>query len=414
MLNTYLVAIIALLIIRFLFSTLTDYLNVKHLDSSLPEEMQEFYEQDKYAKSQNYLKTQSNFQLIEGFFTLIITLVFILKGGFNQVDHIARSFSLSETYTSMLFLALLSFLSFLLQLPFSLYHTFKIEQKFGFNQTSISTFISDLIKHAILFALIVLPIFATVGYFFDSFGPKAWFYSFLSIAFIQIALMYLAPTLIMPLFNKFTPLEDGELKTAIFDYAQKENFPLKEIYTMDGSKRSAKSNAFFTGFGKNKRVVLFDTLVEKHSVEELVAIIAHEMGHYKKRHIPKLMTSSFMQLALMLFLLSFFIKNENLFQAFGMEHLSTYASLIFFAFLYSPISFLLSICSNFFLRKYEFEADAFSFKSYQKKDALIHALKKLSVHNLSNLTPHPLKVFVEYSHPPVLERVKALRKLQGA
>ncbi|SCA59005.1 CAAX prenyl protease 1 homolog [Chlamydiales bacterium SCGC AB-751-O23] len=412
--NLYLIVIIALLLARFAFSSLVDSLNVNNLSHDLPEEMKEYYDAEKYQKSQSYLVTQTRYALVEESFTLITTLAFILLGGFNFIDQFARSFQLSTIYTGTIFLLTLSLVNLVINLPFSLYHTFVLEQKFGFNQTTIKTYIGDFFKQGLLFCLLALPIFASITYFFDSFGSNAWWQSFLFIVAFQVTLMYLSPTLIMPLFNKFTPLEDGELKQAIFDYAEKEDFPLKEIYTMDGSKRSAKSNAFFTGFGKSKRVVLYDTLIEKHSTEELVAVIAHEMGHYKKRHIPKLMFTSFAQLGFMFFLLSFFIKNPDLFKAFKMQDTSTYASLIFFAFLYSPISFIISIFSNFFLRKYEFEADAFSFKSYRRPGALITALKKLSVHNLSNLTPHPLKVFIEYSHPPVLQRIEALKKLETA
>jgi STE24 endopeptidase len=222
-------------------------------------------------------------------------------------------------------------------------------------------------------------------------------------------MLFIAPILIMPLFNKYTPLEDGELKDKISMYAKKEGFKMKGVFKMDGSKRSTKSNAFFTGFGSSKRIVLFDTLIEKHSVDELLSIIAHEMGHYKLKHIVKSIIASFFELGLTLLVLSIFMKNRDLFEAFKMEHISVYASLLFFGFIYSPVSELLSIISNYFSRKHEYEADKYSVDSLGLKEPFIAALKKLSVDNLSNLTPHSLKVFLEYSHPPVLKRLEAIR-----
>jgi STE24 endopeptidase len=223
--------------------------------------------------------------------------------------------------------------------------------------------------------------------------------------------MFLVPVVIMPIFNKFTPIKDCELKTTLEEYAKKENFKLKGIFTMDGSKRSTKSNAFFTGFGKFRRIVLFDTLIEKHSIDELVSILAHEIGHYKKKHILVHLVISIITSGIMFFILSFFLNNPGLFTAFKMEHTSIYASLLFFGFLYAPIEMITSIFSNILSRKNEYQADEYSVKTYKKPYAMILALKKLSVDNLSNLTPHPFKVFLSYSHPPVLERIKLIRKL---
>jgi STE24 endopeptidase len=223
--------------------------------------------------------------------------------------------------------------------------------------------------------------------------------------------MFIAPVVILPLFNKFTPVESGPLSEAVKHYAESQNFKIKGIFKMDASRRSTKSNAFFTGFGRFRRIVLFDTLIEKHSVEELVAILAHEMGHYKKKHIQKNLLMSFMTTGIMFFILSFFLNNPGLFEAFKMQDTSIYASLLFFGFLYSPIEMMISLYSNHLSRKYEYEADAFSAATYADPESMVSALKKLTVENLSNLTPHPLMVFLEYSHPPVLERIKALRRL---
>ncbi|MCK4520032.1 MAG: M48 family metallopeptidase, partial [Candidatus Omnitrophica bacterium] len=237
----------------------------------------------------------------------------------------------------------------------------------------------------------------------------AWIFCWLGVTVFEFFLIFIAPIVIMPLFNKFIPLEEGELKDAVENYAQAQNFKLKGLFKMDGSRRSAKSNAFFTGFGKYRRIVLFDTLIKKHNTDELVSILAHEVGHYKKKHILKMMVISIFTNGLMFFILSFFINNPEIFAAFSVENFSIYASLLFFGFLYTPINLILSLGMSFLSRRHEYEADNYAVTTYKKPGAFILALKKLSVDNLSNLTPHPLKVFIAYSHPPVLERIKALK-----
>jgi STE24 endopeptidase len=304
-------------------------------------------------------------------------------------------------------------LSFIVSLPFSIYSTFKIESQFGFNRTTPRTFITDIIKSILLAILLGAPVLALILWFFENSGPYAWFYCWLGVILFSVVLQFLAPVLIMPLFNTFTPLQEGSLNEKITHYAKQENFKIQGIYTMDGSKRSAKLNAFFTGFGTFRKIVFFDTLVEKLSEDEIVAVLAHEMGHYKKHHIWKMMGASVFQTGLMFFLLSFFIKNPGLFEAFAMEALSIYASLVFFAFIYSPLNTLLSILFNYFSRVHEFEADRYAAHSTGKPEMLIQGLKKLSRENLSNLTPHPLMVFFSYSHPPVLERIRTLNGIKG-
>ncbi|RUM89316.1 MAG: M48 family peptidase, partial [Thermodesulfatator sp.] len=289
--------------------------------------------------------------------------------------------------------------------------TFVIEEKFGFNRTTVRTFISDFLKGLTLTAIIGGLIFAGVIWFFETMGTWAWLYCWMALGMFQIMLLFVAPVLIMPIFNKFEPLEDGELKKSILDYARKENFKMQGVFKMDGSKRSTKSNAFFTGFGRFKRIVLFDTLIARHTVEELTAIIAHEMGHYKLKHILKGIIRSILMSGFTLWLLSLFMGNQGLFEAFGMDHISVYASLVFFGFLYAPIGMATGIIDKAISRKYEFQADAYAVRTYGHPEALITALKKLSVDNLSNLTPHPFMVFLEYSHPPVLERIRAIRRL---
>jgi STE24 endopeptidase len=252
---------------------------------------------------------------------------------------------------------------------------------------------------------------AGVMAFFQYAGGMAWLYCWLATTVFTLFIQFIAPTWIMPLFNKFTPLEEGELRESILSYAKSVKFSLQNLFVIDGSKRSTKSNAFFTGFGKNKRIALFDTLIEKHTVAELVAVLAHEIGHYKKRHIIQGMLISIIQMGVMFLLLSIFINHEGLFQAFYMENISIYVGLIFFGMLYSPIELILSIFMQIFSRKNEYEADRYSAETTKDPNSMIDALKKLSVHNLSNLTPHPLYVFLNYSHPPVLERINAIRNL---
>ncbi|MDD4183191.1 MAG: M48 family metallopeptidase, partial [Candidatus Omnitrophica bacterium] len=239
----------------------------------------------------------------------------------------------------------------------------------------------------------------------------AWVYCWIAVTGFQLFLLFIAPVVIMPLFNKYTPLENGELKSAIENYAKEQKFALAGVFKMDASRRSTKSNAFFTGFGKFRRIALFDTLIQKHTVDELVSVLAHEIGHYKKKHFVKGIILSVITTGIMFFILSFFINNQGLFGAFKMQSLSIYASLIFFGFLYSPINLFISIFSNIISRKHEYEADAFAITTYKKPESFIIALKKLTVDNLSNLTPHPLKVFLDYSHPPVLKRIEAIRKI---
>ena len=215
----------------------------------------------------------------------------------------------------------------------------------------------------------------------------------------------------MPLFNKFSPLEDGDLKETINGYTEREKFRIQGIFTMDGSKRSSKVNAFFTGFGRFRKIVFYDTLMEKLTTGEIVAVLAHEMGHFKKKHIIKMLVISVVQTGIMFYFLSLIMQNQGLFEAFKMDHISTYASLIFFGYLFSPVNMLVSIAFNFISRKHEYEADAYAIDSTSTVDDLISGLKKLSQANLVNLTPHPVAVFLEYTHPPVLERIEAIRKL---
>jgi len=408
--NYFLIIILAVLIGTYLLDLVVDTLNTRHLKTELPEEFRDCYDADKYKKSQEYLKENTRFGIVSDSIVTPITIAFILFGGFNIVDQFARSFNLGSILTGLIFAGVLMLASQILLIPFSIYSTFVIEERYDFNKTTPKTFVLDILKAWLLVAVIGGILLSVVLWFFEKAGPWAWLYCWVAITLFQLFLMFIAPVVIMPLFNKFFPLEEGDLKNAINDYAGAQNFKMKGVFTMDGSKRSTKSNAFFTGFGKFRRIVLFDTLIEKHTTEELVSVLAHEMGHYKKRHILKSMIISILTTGLMFYILSLFISNRDLFAAFRMQEISIYASLLFFAFLYSPIEMILSVFGNMLSRRNEYEADSYSVKTYKKPLSMIAALKKLSVENLSNLTPHPLKVFLSYSHPPVLERIRAIRK----
>jgi STE24 endopeptidase len=409
--NPYLLIILAILIFSYFLDLIVEILNLKNINPELPGEFEGYYDAEKYRKSQEYLRENTRFDLVSNTILTPITVAFILLGGFNVVDNFARGFKLGSIATGLVFAGVLMLASQVLHIPFSIYDTFVIEEKYGFNKTTPKTFVMDILKSWLLAVIIGGIVLSAVLWFFEKAGPLAWLYCWGAVTLFQLFMMFIAPVLIMPLFNKFTPIEDGELKGAIENYSRKQDFKMKGVFTMDGSKRSSKSNAFFTGLGKFRRIVLFDTLIEKHSKEELVSILAHEVGHYKKKHILRSFLISVVTMGLMFYILSLFINNTGLFAAFGMEKTSIYASLVFFGFLYSPIEMILSIFGNALSRKNEYEADAFAVNTYGEKNSFIEAIKKLTVENLSNLTPHPLKVFLEYSHPPVIERIRAVRSL---
>ena len=409
--NIYAIIILATIVLDFILDLITNQLNLKALKKQVPKEFEEVYDADTYAKSQEYTKVQTRFGYLTGTFDLILLLVFWFSGGFNWLDQIVRSFGFGELVTGLFFMVILMIAKSILSLPFSIYSTFVIEERFGFNKTTPKTFVMDMVKGLLLGAVIGLPLLAGILAFFMYTGEWAWLYAWIAVTVFTLAMQYIAPTWIMPLFNKFTPLEEGELRTAIEDYTEKVDFPLQGLFVIDGSKRSSKSNAFFTGFGKNKRVALYDTLIENHTVPELVAVLAHEIGHFKKKHIIKGMITSVVHSAVLFFLLSIFLNQQGLFDAFYMEEMSVYAGLIFFGMLYAPIEMILSVFMQMSSRKHEFEADAYAAETTGQPEDMVSTLKKLAKDNLSNLTPHPWYVFLNYSHPPVMQRIEAIRKI---
>jgi STE24 endopeptidase len=411
--NIYFIIILTAILGLYLLNLVSNLLNLKALSPNLPEEFADTYDAEKYRQSQEYTRVTTRFGLLEATLSLLIFLAFWFLGGFEWLDQLIRSLGYGPIVTGLLVAAALFLAGEILSIPFELYDTFVIEEKFGFNKTTPKTFCLDHVKNLVLSAALGLPILALILYLFGKFD-HAWLFGWIAVSAISLLLAYLAPRFILPLFNKFSPLEDGELKKAIHEMARQCEFPLTEVSVMDGSKRSSKSNAFFTGLGKNKKIALFDTLIENHGTGELVAVLAHEIGHFKKKHIHQSIVLGILQTGVLFYLLNLFLKNENLFAAFGVAQTSVYLSLIFFTLLFKPISKVLSILLAILSRKNEFEADAFAAAHTGSPESLVTALKKLSADNLSNLTPHPLLVFLTYSHPPILKRSAALRSLSSS
>ncbi len=393
---------------------ISSVLNIKALSPTLPEDFKGVYDDEKYAKSQEYTRVSERYGILTSTYSLTLLLVFWFAGGFGFLDSSLRSLGMSEILTGLAFIGILFIGNTLLTIPFQIYDTFVIEERFGFNKTTPKTFVIDQAKGLILGAALGIPLLAMVLWIFGT-VDHAWLWAWLAFTAFQLLMTYLAPTYILPLFNKFEPMEDGELKSRIQAMSKKCDFPLTEIHVMDGSKRSTKSNAFFTGFGKRKKIALFDTLIANHGTDELLGVLAHEIGHFKKKHIIQRMIFSIIQTAAVFFLLGLVTDQassfaRSLFNAFGVAEISTYAGLVFFMLLFSPVSKILSVFGNMSSRKHEFEADAYAAEIQETPEHLITALKKLSADNLSNLTPHALPVFLDYSHPPMLVRLKALQE----
>jgi STE24 endopeptidase len=408
--NLIAVIILVTIAIDFILNAWADYLNLKTLRPDVPEAFKGVYEPDQYRKSQQYLRVNTRFGWITGSLNVVLLLVFWFVKGFPLLDQWVRSWNLSPILSGLIFIGILGLVKAIVSLPFSIYGTFVIEERFGFNKTTWSTFVLDIFKGLLLAILLGTPLLAGVLAFFEYAGSFAWLYCWIAVTVYMLAVQFIAPTWIMPLFNKFSPLEDGDLKSAILSYAKSIKFPVQNVFVMDGSRRSSKSNAFFTGFGKNKRIALFDTLIKQHTSEELLAVLAHEMGHYKKKHILLSMILGILQTGLMLYLLSLFISYQGLFDAFYMNNMSVYAGLIFFAMLYSPLDFFMGMIMQMVSRKNETAADRFAAETTGDPRSMVDALKKLSAHNLTNLTPHPFYVFLNFSHPPVLQRINDLTR----
>ena len=403
--------ILAISIFSYVFDQILDYLNLKAQRKDLPEDIASFYDHEKYYRSLDYHNELTKFGFISAAFGFTISLFMLLFGGFGMLDNFLRQYFHTEITLALTFFAILILAFDILTLPFQWYSTFVIEEKFGFNKTTVKTFVVDKLKGYALGAFIGGLLVSVLIYLIQQIGASFWiWFGVMAAAFVLFINMFYT-SLIVPLFNKLTPLPGGELKTAIESFAAKINFPLDNISVMDGSKRSAKANAFFSGIGKKKKIVLYDTLITNHTTEELVAVLAHEVGHFKKKHIVWSYLLSIVQIFFTLFILSLMVFNENLSLALGGTHQAIHLNLLAFGILFSPISGITGLLMSLYSRKNEFEADAYARQTYSGK-ALADALKKLSVDSLSNLYPHPVYVFFHYSHPPLLKRLKAIQSVQ--
>lgn len=399
--------IIAFVAGGYLLNLILNYLNLSNHSDHLPERLKDFYDEEKYQRSQQYDRAKTKLSLLTSTVGTILIILIIAFGGFAVLDEWARSISQHFIWMPLLFFGIIYLASDLFGLPVALYDTFVIEEKYGFNRTSPKTFIIDKVKGYLLTILLGGGILALIIWFYHWAGGLFWLYALIAVSVISIFFAMFYTSLIVPLFNKLSPLTKADLREAIENYTAKVNFSLKNIFVIDGSKRSTKSNAYFSGLGPKKSIVLFDTLTEKHTNEELVAVLAHEVGHYKKKHIYKGIGLSVLQTGIMFYLLGFLVGQPALSAALGAEVHSFHMGLLAFGLLYAPVSLFTGMAMNAFSRKNEYEADAFAARTYDAA-ALQSALKKLSVENLSNLEPHPAYVFVHYSHPPVLSRLRAL------
>jgi len=407
--DTLFYILISILIISFIVDKVLDALNAKHYKDPIPPELSDVYEEEDYLKSQNYKKANDRFSSIASSISLVVTLFFFYLDGFAFVDEWARTFSDNTIIIALLFFGSIMFASDLLSTPFSYYHTFIIEEKFGFNKTTLKTFLVDKIKAWLMSAILGGLLLSIIIWFYEAVGSNFWLYAWGIIAVFVFFMNMFYARLIVPLFNKQTPLCDGSLKTKIQDYAQKVGFKLDKIVVIDGSKRSTKANAYFSGFGSEKRVTLFDTLIKDLEEEEIVAVLAHEVGHYKRKHILFNLIISILIMGFTFWLLSLFIGNPILSEALNVASPSFHIGLIAFGILYSPISELTGLIMNFISRIFEYQADNYAKETFDAAP-LISGLKKLNKNSLSNLTPHPAYVFVYYSHPTLLQRYHNVKK----
>lgn len=407
--STVLLLLLGIILIEYLIEQWLDWKNYNTLGQKLPESISDLYTNDEFLKSVDYNKTKSRFSFWSGIYALLLAFAVLGSGILGGYYHFLEQFISQESFRAIIFFAGLTLASDILNFPFQYYHTFVIEEKFGFNKSSLRLFFSDKVKGYVLSFILGGGMIWVLIELLLWLGPSYWWYFWIIITLFSIVMNMFYTSWIMPLFNKLSPLQDGSLKDKIMTYAQKVDFPLQNIYVIDGSKRSNKANAFFSGMGKRKKIVLYDTLINNHSEEELLAILAHEVGHYKKKHIYISLLVSVLQSGLMLYFSSLVLFNEALSMALGAEKLSLAVNLIAFALLYSPISQLIGLLMNVLSRKHEFEADAYAAETSNALD-LVTALKKLSSFHLSHLTPHPWYVFYHFSHPPLVQRIGALEK----
>ncbi|MDA8017384.1 MAG: M48 family metallopeptidase [Thermoanaerobaculia bacterium] len=405
-LNLYSAVILAALLVSWALGRIATILNLNALRSVPPPELEGVYDETRFRRSQEYTRERSRFGFWTSTFDLAALLAFWWLGGFDVLDRWLRGFDLSELWTGLLFIGALVVGKAAVDLPFSIWSTFVIEERYGFNRTTPKTFVLDLVKSLALGAALGGPVVAAILVFFQR-VENAWLWSWLLVAAVTLLVQVVLPTWILPFFYRFTPLDQGSVRQALEDYARKVGFGLDGIFVIDGSRRSTRSNAFFTGFGKTKRIALFDTLIEKHPEDELVAVLAHEVGHYRRRHIPLMTVVSLLHTGVLFFLLGFFLQQHGLFEAFSMEQMSVHAGLVFFGLLYTPLEMVLSLFILAMQRRFEFQADRFAADTAEA-GGMARALRRLAADNLTNPSPHPLYAALYYSHPPVAQRIRAL------
>ena len=399
---------IGLTIFNFLFTTVLEYLNDKNWKESIPNDLEGFYDSDKYQKAKNYKIERGKISLLNSSISFVITLLMLFFFGFGLISEYAVSFSDSTIIQSCIFFMIFHLLTTFLGMPFSYYSTFFIEEKYGFNKTTLKTFIVDKIKGLFISSLFIIVLTSLAIVSIEYFSTGFWIWLWIGLSLFMVFLNMFYADLIVPIFNKLTPLENGELRSKIESYSKKVGYSLKNIFVIDGSKRSTKANAFFSGLGPRKTIALYDTLIEKHTDEELVSVLAHEVGHFKKKHILVSMFLTILQLGIMCYLFELCMNMEVIASSLGSSKMNFHIGIIAFSFLYSPIGLITGILMNILSRKNEYEADKFAKDTYNG-NFLELALKKLSVDSLSNLYPHPLYVFVHYSHPPLLKRLARLK-----
>jgi len=414
MYNIYFYLIIVFFIASFVWTQVLAYLNRKRMSLVLPDELKGIYPPEKYARQQEYQKVNSRFGLISGGFSFTLMLLILLFGFLGWFDNRLREYTEHFLLLPLVFFAILMIGDEIIDLPFDWYATFTIEERFGFNKSTKKLFFADWLKGIALNLLLGGIILTAVLFIYHYTLNEFWLYAWIVVSGFSLLMAFFYSEWIVPLFNKQTPLEEGELRDAIESFARKADFRLTNIFVMDGSKRSTKANAYFTGFGKKKRIVLFDTLMNDLNTEEIVAVLAHEVGHYKKKHILYSLLLGILTTGVTFYILSLFLGNLRLAEALGGRVASFHLGIIGFAFLFTPVSELLGLAINPVSRKNEYEADGFA-AQFGLGDALISALKKISVQSLSNLNPHPLVVFWYYSHPTLLQRIKKIKGLgQGS
>ena len=400
---------IALVIFNFLFTTVLDYLNDKNWKDEIPDDLKDFYDPGTYLKAKRYKIERGRLTSISSFLNLIFTLLMLYFYGYGFISDYAISLSDSVIVQSSVFFMIFYLITYILGIPFSYYSTFVVEEKFGFNKTDLKTFVIDKIKSLIMSVIFIIGLTSIAVLIIGFFIAGFWLWLWIGLSLFMLFLNMFYADLIVPIFNKLTPLEDGDLRKKIEAYSKKVGYSLKNIFVIDGSKRSSKANAFFSGLGPRKTIALFDTLIKKHTDEELVSVLAHEVGHYKKKHILYSMIITIFQLGIICYLFEICMQYDLIANSLGSLTMNFHIGIIAFSFLYSPIGLITGIFMNILSRKNEFEADEYAKETYDG-NALSLALKKLSVDSLSNLYPHPLYVFIHYSHPPLIKRLKALNK----